>query len=164
MFFGASCLAALCLQSAFAQSGGSYQITQSVIAAGEKSAGGAYSIENTSGQPLAGGNLQASTFSIYSGFWTPPKLAPTAASVSVGGRVTTVGGQGIRNIVISLTDSSGAIRIAQTASFGYYSFDSVRVGETYILNVSSKRFAFETATRVLSVQEELTSVDFVADN
>lgn len=164
MIFGANCLAALCLQGAFAQSGGSYQITQSVIATGAKSAGGSYSIEDTGGQPAAGGFLQSAPYSAYTGFWTPPNLAPTAASVSVGGRVTTPNGQGIRNVIISLTDSSGAVRISRTAPFGYYSFDNVRVGETYILNVSSKRFDFGNSTRVLYVQEELIDVDFVADN
>lgn len=163
MFFGANCLAVLFLPNAFAQSGGSYQIKQSVTATGEKSAGGAYSVENTSGQPLAGGLLQASSYSIYSGFWTPPNLAPTAASVNVGGRVTTASGQGIRNVVITLTDSGGVITIARTSAFGYYNFDFVRAGETYILSIRSKRFTFSNPTRVLSVQESLSDVDFIAE-
>lgn len=164
VFFSANCLAVLFLPNAFAQSGGSYQITQSVVSTGEKSAGGSYSIEDTGGQPLAGGLLQASSYSVYSGFWTPPNLAPTATTVNVGGRVTNASGQGIRNVVISLTDSSGTVSVARTGSFGYYSFDAVRVGETYILTVRSRRFTFSNPTRVLSVQESLADVDFIAAN
>jgi hypothetical protein len=152
------------LQTAFAQSGGTYQITQTVLPSGEKSSGGAYSIENTTGQPVAGGFLQGASYSLYSGFWTPPTFAPTAANVSVGGRVTTIGGQGIRNVQIILTGSNGVIRTAQTATFGYYRFADVPAGESYVLTISSRRYIFSNPTRILNVLDELTDVDFVAEN
>ena len=43
-----------CAATAPAQSGGAYQITQFVLATGDTSSGGTFSIENTGGQPLAG--------------------------------------------------------------------------------------------------------------
>lgn len=147
-----------------AQSGGIYQITQNVVATGERSSGGNYSVENTSGQPLAGGNLQNGLYSLYSGFWTPPNLTPTAATVKISGRVKAANGNGIRNAVLILNDSNGAIQTARTASFGYFQFDDVRVGETYILSIASKRFTFSNSTRVLSVFEELTDIDFISEN
>ncbi len=147
-----------------AQSGGTYQITQNVVATGARSSGGNYAVENTSGQPLAGGNLQNGSYSLYSGFWTPPNLIPTAANVSVCGRVTAANGIGIRNAVMSLTDSRSAIRTARTATFGFYCFENVSVGENYIINVSSKRFVFAAPTRILNVSEELSDIDFVAEN
>ena len=150
--------------SIFAQSGGAYQITQSVTATGGKSSGGNYSVEDTDGQTLAGGFLSNSSFSIYSGFWTPPHFTPTAATVSIGGRVTAGNGVGVRNAILSLTDASGTIRRTRTATFGYFSFDNVQIGENYILSVSSKRFIFINPTRVLYVQEELTDIDFTAEN
>ena len=153
-----------CAQTAFAQSGGTYELTQSVTATGNKSSGGTYSIEDTGGQPVAGGSLQSSPYSLYIGFWTPPTFAPTAAGVRVEGRVTTLDGQGIRNAHITLTDSSGAIRTAQTVTFGYYRFDDVRAGEIYVLTISSKRFVFSNPTRVLNVTDALTEIDFVAEN
>ncbi len=154
----------IALPNIFAQSGGTYQITQSVLSSGEKSVGGAYSVENTSGQPIAGGFVQGSPYSLYSGFWTPPTFAPTAANVSISGCVTTANGQGIRNVQIILTDSLGTIRNAQTVTFGFYRFADVRAGESYVLTILSKRYLFSNPTRVLNVQEELTDVNFVADN
>ena len=149
---------------AFAQSGGTYDLTQSVTATGNKSSGGAYSIEDTGGQPVAGGSLQNSPYSLYIGFWTPPTFAPTAANVTIEGRVTTLDGQGVRNAHITLTDSSGAIRTAQTVTFGYYRFDDVRAGATYVLTISSRRFVFSNPTRILTVSDALTGIDFVAEN
>ncbi len=94
--------------------------------------------------------------------WALAELAPTAASVSVGGRVLTANGNGINRAYISLTDGNGFTRRAKTNSFGYYSFDSVEVGETYIISVMSKRYQFAQPTQVLSVNEELNDVNFTA--
>jgi hypothetical protein len=83
----------------------------------------------------------------------------TAAGVSVSGRVLTPGGQGLRNAVVTLTDSQGEARSVTTGSFGYFRFEDVEVGHTYAIAVQSKRFRF--ATRSVNVVDELTDVDFV---
>ena len=88
--------------------------------------------------------------------------APSAAGVSVTGRVMTANGRGIRNVWITLTDSSGNVRTAVTSSFGYFSFDDVSAGETYIISAFAKRFTFNQPTRVLSVNDGLADVDFTA--
>lgn len=152
--------------AARAQSGGSYALTQSVIAAGggQNSSGGAYSLDGTIGQTDAGANLTGGNFRIRGGFWSFETLAPTAAAVSISGRVTTAAGEGIRNAQIILTDSNGSIRVAQTASFGYFRFDEVTVGQTYVLQISSRRFVFSNPARVLSVRQEITDANFIADN
>lgn len=147
---------------AVAQSGGTYQITQTVVASGAVSSGGSYSIENTGGQPVAGSVPTSGSFSLHIGFWTP-ELAPTAANVPISGRILTATNQGIRNVVVSLTDSSGATRAVKTGTFGYYRFSDVRVGEAYVLTVSSKRFVFSSPTRLLFVQDELADVDFISE-
>jgi len=66
----------------------------------------------------------------------------TAATVSVGGRVMTMSGRGIMNMRLSLTDSSGEVRTTTTTSFGYYRFDAVQAGETYILSAVGKHYTF----------------------
>ena len=66
------------------------------------------------------------------------------------------------NAVVVLTDMNGASRSARTNSFGYYRFDDAAVGETYILNVRSKRFRF--APQVVSVTEGLTDLNFFAES
>jgi CSLREA domain-containing protein len=90
-------------------------------------------------------------------------LAPTAATVSVSGRVLTAQGRGIRNVVIIMTDSSGSVRTTVSTTFGYYRFEEVAAGETYVFTARGKRFSFGQNTRVHSILEETTNVDFVAD-
>ena len=91
-------------------------------------------------------------------------FTPTAALVSVRGRVTSANGQGIRNVRVSLTDSTGNVRSALTSSFGYYRFDDIEAGQTVILSVASKRYTFANPTRVISLVDEISDADFVADD
>lgn len=142
-----------------AQTGGTYQLEKSVIASGgNTSSGGAYSLESTTGQSIAGGFILGNPYRNYTGFWTP-SLVPTAANVSIGGRVLTAAGRGIGHARVTLYEPNGTISAALTNSFGYYRFDGVPVGETYILTVSSKGFAFEA--QAVSVIDEITDLDFI---
>ncbi|MET0752074.1 MAG: reprolysin-like metallopeptidase [Pyrinomonadaceae bacterium] len=84
--------------------------------------------------------------------------APTAAAVSVAGRVLVGKGTGLRNAVVILTDLSGNSRSAISSSFGYYRFDDVSIGETYFISVKSKRYSFETQT--LFVTEDVENLNF----
>ena len=45
-----------------------------------------------------------------------------------------------------------------TTAFGYYRFDNVAKGETYIIAVASKRHHF--TSRVLQVFDSMADVDF----
>ena len=150
--------------SAAAQTGGGYDLSHNVIAAGGGgSSNGSFTIDGTAGQPSAGTVSTGASFSLRGGFWAFQSLVPTAAQVSVSGRVLTASGLGIRNASVKLTGADGAIRFAQTGSFGYYRFTEVEVGETYVLEVSSKRFTFAAPTRVLSVRDEIADADFIAE-
>ncbi|MGI8882773.1 MAG: carboxypeptidase-like regulatory domain-containing protein, partial [Pyrinomonadaceae bacterium] len=91
-------------------------------------------------------------------------LAPTAATVSVSGRVTTASGRGISNVCLTLTDSNGEVRTTTTTSFGYYHFADVRAGETYFLSAVGKRFSFSQPTQVLNINEETDAINFIADS
>jgi len=64
---------------------------------------------------------------------------------------------------VQITDQSGATRTVKTGTFGYYRFNAVEVGEIYILTVANKRFTFANQTRIISVTEELTDVNFIAE-
>jgi hypothetical protein len=90
-------------------------------------------------------------------------LAPTAANHSIGGRVSTADGRGIGNARVILTDSNGAVRTVSTSAFGYYRFDDLPTGETYVLQVASKRFTFRNPSRIVTLTEDLTDADFVAE-
>jgi hypothetical protein len=89
-------------------------------------------------------------------------IAPTAANVTVGGRVLIADGRGIPNAQVSIEDKSGNVRTALTSSFGYYRFETVEVGQAYVISVAAKRYAFDNPVRTITVIEELTDVDFVA--
>ena len=87
------------------------------------------------------------------------RLGPTAASVTISGNVQSGRGRGISGVVVMMTDSFGTTRTARTNQFGYYRFDDVEAGETYILNAFSKRYQFDS--KVVSISEELTNLDFI---
>jgi hypothetical protein len=90
-------------------------------------------------------------------------LSPTAAGVSAGGRVTTAGGRGVGGVLVTMTDAAGAVRTARTSAFGYYRFDEVTAGATYVFAVRSKRFRFGQSAQARSVLEETDDINFVAD-
>jgi hypothetical protein len=87
---------------------------------------------------------------------------PTAALVQVSGRVVTAKGRGISRARVELIDASGEVRIAYTNSFGYYRFEEVAAGGTYILTVTSKRFTFAASPFVLFILEDANEINFTA--
>lgn len=88
----------------------------------------------------------------------------TAAPVSIRGRAMTVSGRGIANARISLVDNAGAVRTAVTSPFGYYRFMDVPPNETFIVSIFAKNSTFTPSVRVLTPLEELSEINFVADN
>jgi hypothetical protein len=150
------------------QVAGSPQFTleQSVIAGGggNRSAvgggsSGGFSIDGSIGQAIAGTSSSPSLSSVSSGFWTPRTIAPTAAAVSVSGRVLTPDGAGLRNARVILTDDQGNSRITITASFGYYSFaEAVVAGQTVIITVQSKSYQFQP--QIVTPLENVTELNF----
>jgi hypothetical protein len=86
-------------------------------------------------------------------------LGPTAVGVSVSGRVMTSAGAGLRNATVTLVDPDGTRHTATTSTFGFYQFDDVEVGATYVIAVSSRRFRF--TPRTIQVLDTLTDIDFI---
>ncbi|MEQ1606173.1 MAG: carboxypeptidase-like regulatory domain-containing protein [Pyrinomonadaceae bacterium] len=84
---------------------------------------------------------------------------PPPATVSIGGRVTTPSGLGVRNAVVALTDPKGIRRTATTSSFGIYSFTGVQTGVLFVVGVSSKRYRF--APQSITPTANLSNIDFV---
>ncbi len=89
------------------------------------------------------------------------QFSPTAASVSISGRILTPDGRGLSSARVILTDGSGNSRTAITSSFGYYRFGEVSAGQTYIISVVSKRFQF--TTQVITVNEDVTELNFIGN-
>lgn len=146
-----------------AQTGGQFAITQSVVAGGgANSAGGNLNVIGTNAQPNAGVNSGGGQFSVTGGFWQA-FLAPTAAQVSVSGRVTTANGFGIANVIVSMTDQAGVSATAVSNTFGNFSFAEVPAGEIYVFTVHSRRYQFSNPTQVLSVTDNVSDLTFIAD-
>lgn len=104
------------------------------------------------------GLTSLSPFAIVSGF------APTAAEVSVSGRVLTADGRGISNVVLSITNArTGETRSVRTGTFGFYAFEDLDSGETYVLSATARKFTFTPSTRVLNLTESVFNEDFIAD-
>lgn len=89
-------------------------------------------------------------------------FVPTAADVSVSGRAVTSDGRGIRNAVVSITLPNGTVRTAATGSLGYYLIEGLPAGQTYTLAISGKRYTFTNPTRIITISDDLTGIDFVS--
>jgi len=106
---------------------------------------------------------QAITGCIGTG-WSIDFLPTTAAGVSMGGRVTTADGRGIRNAHVVVTGNSlSEPLIATTGSFGYFNFDGLTAGQTYVVTVDSRRYTFSVPSQVLTLVDNLAGLNFVAD-
>ncbi len=91
-------------------------------------------------------------------------LAPTAANVSISGRITTPDGNGVRGVIVRLERvDSGAIQTAVTNAFGFYAFADLPVGELYVLNAFSKRYSVRGGARFITLMDEVSDVDFIVD-
>ena len=99
----------------------------------------------------------------FNGGWGIEFLSSTAASASISGRVATASGNGIRNARVVITGNSLAQpMIATTGSFGYYTFDGLATGQTYVVTVNSQRYTFQTPSRVISLVDNIADADFTA--
>ena len=90
-------------------------------------------------------------------------LAPSASYVSLQGRVTTAGGNGIRNVRVYLSEGSGNVRTTLTGSFGTYRFDDIEAGQNVVVSIASKRYSFPQTVRLVSLEDDLTEVDWIAN-
>lgn len=87
-------------------------------------------------------------------------FSPTAANVSVSGRVRSASGGSVSNAVVTLSDQSGGTHLARTNAFGYFRIDDVEAGRAYTATVTARRYTF--APQFFQLNDELTSLNFVA--
>jgi hypothetical protein len=85
-------------------------------------------------------------------------FVPTAASVSISGRVLAENKRGLANATVYLTKANGATLTRRTSTFGHYRFDDIEAGQTVIISVVSKRYQF--SPQFVNVMAELTELNF----
>jgi len=110
----------------------------------------------------AGAAAGVSTVSVAG--WGIQFLAPTAAPVSVEGRVTDADGRGIPNAAVTIAGGvPGKATSTRTSLTGHYRFDGLEPAGTYIVSVRSRRYRFAAAARVVTLMDDLVGVDFMAE-
>lgn len=84
----------------------------------------------------------------------------TAATTTVNGQVILPNDLGLTNALVTITNSQGVSQTTLTGKRGSFQFRGVLAGETYILTVSARRYAF--APQVISPTENLSGLIFTA--
>lgn len=95
---------------------------------------------------------------------TGTTMIVTAAPAVISGRVT-VGSRGASRVVVMLSGGDLNEPIYTTTNlFGNYKFEDITVGETYVVQVVTRRYRFANPSLVVSLQENVTNADFVAES
>jgi len=90
-------------------------------------------------------------------------ISTSAASASVTGRVTTSYGSGIRNVMVVAT-GGGLVdpKVTYTGALGYYRFDGLEAGQSYVISVAAKRYVFEQPAMLLNLDQNVDGLNFVS--
>lgn len=83
-------------------------------------------------------------------------LAPTAANVSISGKVLDRSGYGLARAAVTVTGKSGTNYQAVTNTFGYFVINNVPAGSGYVLSAQSKRETF--ASQIVDINDSVTGI------
>lgn len=146
-----------CAQAVTSGSGVLYNLTFTVIGAANQTSSLSFTNPATNVNTFQFNN-GTPTAATANGSFTV--LGTTAASVSLSGRVLTPSGRGLTNAVVTMIDSTGAVRYARSNTFGYFHFENVAAGQTCVFQINSKRYTF--APQVLTITDNVTELNFTA--
>jgi hypothetical protein len=86
----------------------------------------------------------------------------TAAPATLSGRVLDRYGRGIGKVKVTISAPDRTTKTYLTNSFGYYRFDDLRSGRSYVVSATSLRYVF--SSHVVQLVDDLDGFDFVAEN
>jgi len=112
----------------------------------------------------AGNFLQSFTAAATGTFASNPApvfAPPTAASATLGGQVFGDSGRGLSGARVTLTEADGTIHERLTSSFGRYEFSGITAGQSVVVSISSKRYAF--TPQVVTLQDNIADLNFHPD-
>ncbi|MBX3292159.1 MAG: VCBS repeat-containing protein [Acidobacteria bacterium] len=92
--------------------------------------------------------------------FSPVAFGPTSVGVKVSGRVLTASGSSIRGTTVTITDENGVVRSAVTSSLGYYAFEGITAGRTYVVTAVSRRYRF--TPRIVNIADPISDLDLIA--
>lgn len=82
-------------------------------------------------------------------------------SDSISGQLLSAAGKNIAGVQVLLTASNGETRVVYSNESGFYNFDKVTVGETYVISVISNRYNFTTQS--ISAAKGTTQINLTAE-
>ncbi len=85
---------------------------------------------------------------------------PNTAGFSVSGRVSDSSGRGDNKAIVILTDNAGNKYSIFTNSFGYFTFNNIAGGESYVADAQSRGSQF--TPQVITVNNTVTGLQFTA--
>ena len=88
------------------------------------------------------------------------RLAPTAGAVSVSGLVTSFRGDPIYGALIKLSGPSGLIGMVRSNPFGYFRFENVPAGASYVVETRHKLYAFQPV--LVGVSDEISGLSIIS--
>ena len=121
---------------------------------------------NVVGGPASSSALSIKGFRFNDGI---DSVAAVDGTITVGssddesdlaGRLLTPTGGPVAAAEITVTDTAGDVRLTRSDHFGRFQIDGLKVGETYTVSVTSKRFTFDPLT--VSIIERVTTLELIA--
>jgi hypothetical protein len=92
-------------------------------------------------------------------------FVPTAAGVSLAGRVLRPNGTPVSGAVVTVWDGDGSVRMSKrTGTFGRFGFEGLRAGATYFISVRAPRLFFEPETRAVTLNDSVYDLDLISSN
>jgi subtilisin-like proprotein convertase family protein len=86
-----------------------------------------------------------------------------SAKASIIGRVLTSYGAGIRNVMVTATGPGlSQPKVTTTSTFGFYRFDGLPAGDSYVISVKAKRFLFAQPALLVNLDQSMNEVNFVS--
>ena len=153
------------ISNAQVASGGTFTLEQKSISSGGRSAGAGniFIVEGSVGQSAAGTRMTGGAFTQIGGFWTPLPSAPTAAMVRLSGRVVRDNDIGVDKVTVTLLGGQmTSPRTVLTNPFGYFEFEDVEAGFSYVISVQHKTYSFDQSNQSISVVADETEIIFHA--
>lgn len=90
-------------------------------------------------------------------------VGPPSSEAMVAGQVLNAEARAVKGAFLTAVGTDGLVRFALTNQFGYYSFRGLTAGETYTISIHSKQYAFAPSTRVITLNDVESQLDFVAE-
>jgi len=137
-----------------------YEMTEYVISNGGGRSGDArYDVNGTIGQAAVGRTNLTLPYFVQTGFWNFD-FSPTAAGVSIEGRVVSVFGSPVGMSTVLLSDVEGNTRTAITNPFGRFRFEGVVAGRGYFIIAKAKGLSSDP--RFINADQDVTGIELIA--